>query len=111
MVDKATKILGHVDDRVVSCRGDHHPWPMLWQPGRVPKGTRYSPSQVQGVTFVHQDCPNCSRWREKLLAPGETWSYGGGLRDFSAEPLSERAELTRADYRNELYRRINESVA
>jgi hypothetical protein len=105
---KVTKLLGGVDDRVIECRGDHHLWPPLWRKGAVPRGTRYQPSEVQGVYFVHQDCQNCTRWREKLMAAGERWVYGGGLRDFSAEPFSDRAELSKADYRNELYRRINE---
>lgn len=109
---KRAKLLTEVDDKVIQCRGDHHLWPQLWRPGRVPRGVRYFPVEdVQGVYFVHQDCPNCSRWREKVMAPGERWTYGGGVKGFSADPGSDRAELTRLDYSLELYRRANEAIA
>jgi hypothetical protein len=109
-VDKATKILGDVDNRVIMCRGDRHPWAPLWKPGRVPRGTRYAKTEVQGVYFVHQDCPNCSRWREKLMAEGERWAYGGGIDGFTSEPGSERAELGRVYYTAELIRRATEDI-
>jgi hypothetical protein len=97
-----------VDSRIIACRGDHHDWPQLL-PGKVLRGVRLIP-QRQGVVLVHMDCRMCSRWREKLLLPGERWRYGGGLPEFSAKPGSERSGLSRPDYVNELNRRLIEGI-
>lgn len=103
-----TPELYDVDSRIVACRGDRHPWPQML-PGVVLKGMRLKP-QRRGVVLIHMDCPVCTRWREKLLLPGEKWRYGGGLNGFSSEPNSARAGLSRADYTNELYRRLIEGI-
>lgn len=110
---KASALLSDVDDQIIGCRGDHHDWPRLMptRGGRVPSGTRYAPSEAQGIYYITQVCGNCSRERSKLMSPGERWAYKGGLRGFSADPGSQRAELSRCDYTNEMYRRITEILA
>lgn len=101
--------LKHVSDKTVICRGDVHRWPR-WRLSAGPmKGMRSLP-QRDGTYFLIQACLDCGRERYKVtlpkgyLDPGATWRYRKGPQDFSHPGEF----LTKADFRAELDRRIDD---
>lgn len=109
---KSLADLKHVSDDTVVCRGDHHDWPQL-RPGPLPKGIRSYPTGYRdGSQMVVETCKACGRERYKITLPKGVWDisagwrYRGGPQDFSHPG----EDLNRADFANELGRRLTEHL-
>lgn len=70
--------LAGLDDAIVACLGDHHPWPKL----SLRSGVNAEP-QRDGAWQLTVTCPDCGRERWKImLSDGQwdspRWEYRGG---------------------------------
>ena len=107
---KALRKLRHISIDTVACRGDHHPWPQLkMRNGKLPRGISAGPKTTDGTRIMRVYCPSCGRLRWKLTGPGgvvidSRWHYEGGPEDFY------QPDLTRADFKAENDRRIDEAL-
>jgi hypothetical protein len=96
-------------DEVVECKAQGHGWPLLRI--RQLNGVRAEPVG-RGVFNLVSACPNCLRERYKVtkrggvLDPAAIYLYRGGMDGYSPP---KDADLTRADYVQELSRRMQEN--
>jgi hypothetical protein len=101
---KAEYLTG-LDDNVIACLGDHHPWPVLNPSDGLP-----ARPAANGCFQVVVACPACGRVRTKTTLPGglwdatAKWEYEGGPKPPPG------LGSTRRDYAGELGRRITEAL-
>lgn len=98
--------LDTLDDEWVSCKGDRHDFPKL-RVGPLPKGVTSRPVK-NGVSQLTYVCPDCGTVRTRT-------TLRGGIIDRSVKYSYQHPEgylapkgagLTKADYANELGRRV-----
>lgn len=98
-----------LDNSVVECRGDHHPWPVL-KIGPLPKGIKAVP-QREGGHQLEITCPNCGRVRVRTLSKGNVLERGGKRYAYHGGWDKTQPDLTRADFQAELDDRMMEVLA
>ncbi len=64
--------LESLDDEIVACLGDHHPWPKL----SLRSGVNAEP-QRDGAWQLTVTCPDCGRERWKIMLSDGRWEPGG----------------------------------
>jgi hypothetical protein len=94
-----------LDDEIVGCLGDHHPWKKL----SLRDGVE-AEELDNGSWEITVPCPDCGRQRFKVLLPNGTWadakwSYRGGPKP------KQGLGLTRRDYSGEHSHRLAAGLA
>jgi hypothetical protein len=100
----ALEYLEGLDDEIIACLGDHHPWPKL----SLGDGVDAEP-QRDGAWQLKVTCPDCGRERWKIMLRNGQW--GTPRWEYSSGPKPKPGlGLTKAHYSAEHARRLSKRL-
>ena len=109
----ADAFFAKVDDRQLECMTQRHQWPVINLRNRaLPKGISAT-RQHDGCYQIRETCPNCGKVRWYTTLPGGVFDVQVHYRYEDPQNWTTKhddIELTRRDYKAELFRRAAEQL-
>jgi hypothetical protein len=100
-----------IDDNIIACKGGHHDWPHIRPGNKLPRNVKAVP-QADGCYQLQETCRSCGLVRCKTTLPKGFYDRNAKYQylDNVGYYAPRGADLSRADYSEELYRRIAEML-